>query len=294
MIALLWCGQLRRANWHSTQLSAMAKLTVLATRPAEIESPNSVQIWNAETGDGIVSIRNSSVLSLAWTADGTHVIGGRKGKVTIWNSVDGGQLRTWKAHNGWIELSLSPTSTHLATSDSSWNGKSAFVFDTSTGKQITTLKHDGNVNGIAFSPSGWLIATGCDDNKIYLWEAPASEGPQTKVSLVPRIDFFFNELMLLVGSPCIRRSPNQGQSCSTHRLLLQRIPFAQSPTRPFSSLLDVCTHPCYSRSTDDRSIATRNSASRAITQRRKGGRPVLGHSASCAYTFPFVHFNHEN
>ncbi|KAF8834611.1 WD40 repeat-like protein [Paxillus ammoniavirescens] len=46
---------------------------------------DSVQIWNAETGSGIVSIRNSSVTSVAWTADGTYVIGGGWGEVTIWN-----------------------------------------------------------------------------------------------------------------------------------------------------------------------------------------------------------------
>ncbi|KAF8838835.1 WD40 repeat-like protein [Paxillus ammoniavirescens] len=60
----------------------------------------SVQIWNAETGSEIVSIRNSSVTSLAWTTDGTHVIGGRCGEVIIWNSHDGEQLRTWNSAHG--------------------------------------------------------------------------------------------------------------------------------------------------------------------------------------------------
>ncbi|KIJ08715.1 hypothetical protein PAXINDRAFT_43060, partial [Paxillus involutus ATCC 200175] len=130
---------------------------------------DSVQIWNAETGVGIFSIRNSPVHSLAWTADGTHVIGGgRRGEVTVWNSHDGGQLRTWKAYDQPITaLSLSPAATHLATS--SWNENTAFVFDFSTGEKVATLEHSQRVNRVAFSPSGRLIATGCDDKKVRMW-----------------------------------------------------------------------------------------------------------------------------
>ncbi|KIJ07161.1 hypothetical protein PAXINDRAFT_90842, partial [Paxillus involutus ATCC 200175] len=137
-----------------------------------------VQIWDAETGSGIVSIRNSEVESLTWTADGTHVIGGREAEVTIWNSHTGEQLRTWKAHDEWIRHSLSPSGSHLATS--SWNDSTAFVFDVSTGEQIVALKHNGNVHRIAYSSSGQSIATGCADKKVYLWEAPAKD-PQPKV-----------------------------------------------------------------------------------------------------------------
>jgi WD40 repeat protein len=55
---------------------------------------------------GILSIRDSAVNSLAWTADGTYVIGGGTGSVTIWNSHNGEQLRTWKAHKRWIRHTL--------------------------------------------------------------------------------------------------------------------------------------------------------------------------------------------
>ncbi|KAF8835062.1 WD40 repeat-like protein [Paxillus ammoniavirescens] len=145
----------------------------------------SVQIWNAETGSGIISIRNSLVLSVAWTADGTYVIGGRKGEVTIWNSHTGEQLRTWKAHDDrFVSLSLSPLGNHLATC-SLWGDKTAFVFDISTGEQIALLKHNENLDGIAYSPSGKFIATGCFGGKVYLWEAPVVEDPSAKSSALP-------------------------------------------------------------------------------------------------------------
>ncbi|KAF8834411.1 WD40 repeat-like protein [Paxillus ammoniavirescens] len=147
---------------------------------------DSVQIWNAETGSGIVSIRNSMVTSLAWTADGTYVIGGRaKGEVAIWNSHTGEQLRTWKVHDDkyHVTFSLSPSGSHLATF--AWHDSTAFVFDVSTGGPILALEHNENVQGIAYSPSGNFIATGSEDGKVYLWEAPVVEHPPAESSAPP-------------------------------------------------------------------------------------------------------------
>ncbi|KAF8838099.1 WD40 repeat-like protein [Paxillus ammoniavirescens] len=142
----------------------------------------SIQIWNAETGRGILSIRNWSVSSLVWTADGTHVIGGdSQGNITIRNSHNGERLRTWKAHrnnSGITILSLSPTGTHLASSN--WREKLAFVWNISTGEQVAAFKHSQESNGIAYSPSGKFIATACHNSNIYVWEAPMFEDPRTK------------------------------------------------------------------------------------------------------------------
>ncbi|KIK91167.1 hypothetical protein PAXRUDRAFT_831076 [Paxillus rubicundulus Ve08.2h10] len=136
-----------------------------------------IQIWDANTGVLALEFRNSDVHSLAWTADGTQIVGGRKGSVTLWNSHNGERLHTWEAvHdvNGRISLSLSSSATHLATSD--WGEKTALAFDTSTarGKRVAILEHDQPVFGIATSPTGQLVATVCHDNKVYLWKIPVT------------------------------------------------------------------------------------------------------------------------
>ncbi|KAF8833405.1 WD40 repeat-like protein [Paxillus ammoniavirescens] len=150
-----------------------------------------VQIWDARTGVGIRSITDSTVNSLAWTPDGTSVIGGRMGQVTIWCSINGEPLWSWKAHNDWIHtLSISSNGTHLVTSN--WHSTTAFVSDILTGERIAALEHKGNVNRIAYSPSGKFIATACDDRTVYLWEAPIIEDLQNQViirwirSTIPR------------------------------------------------------------------------------------------------------------
>ncbi|KAF9219575.1 WD40 repeat-like protein [Gyrodon lividus] len=139
---------------------------------------NSVHIWDAETGKGILSFRDSDVESLAWTPDSEHIIGGRCGKVTIWNSRTGEQLRTWEADHSWIKLSPSPSGIHLVTSW--WTDETAFVLDVSTGEQIAALEHEAGVQGITYSPSGRFIAAACRDKKVYLWAAPDFD--QTKSS----------------------------------------------------------------------------------------------------------------
>ncbi|KIJ07992.1 hypothetical protein PAXINDRAFT_18838, partial [Paxillus involutus ATCC 200175] len=145
------------------------------------------------------------VVSLAWTADGTYIIGGGRGKVTIWNSHNGQQLRTWQAHNNvaTIKLSLSPSGSHLATRG--WNDKTAFVFDVSTGERVATLQHDEDVYGIVYSPSGQFIGTGCDDGRVYLWEAPVIENPSAKLPASSFLSLLDRPAILLVRPP-----PNDG------------------------------------------------------------------------------------
>jgi len=57
------------------------------------------------------------------------------------------------------------------------------LYDTSTGKQLATLTgHTANVQVMAFSPSGLLLASGADDAKVKLWEISdiTGGGPSTK------------------------------------------------------------------------------------------------------------------
>ncbi|KAF8835286.1 WD40 repeat-like protein [Paxillus ammoniavirescens] len=144
---------------------------------------NSIQIWDAQTGSGILSIRNSKVTSLVWTVDGTHIIGDHGGNITIWNSHNGEPLRTWKVHDDTTNiivttLSLSPCGAHLASSN--WGKNTTFVYDISTGEQVAAFEHGQTSKGIAYPPSGKFIAMGCEDTKVYVWEVPSFEDPQTK------------------------------------------------------------------------------------------------------------------
>ncbi|KIJ12431.1 hypothetical protein PAXINDRAFT_101239 [Paxillus involutus ATCC 200175] len=139
--------------------------------------------------------------------------------VIIWNSHNGEQLRTWKAHDdNWTKLSLSPTGTQLATS--AWFESMALVFDIATGGQVAALPHHNNVPTIAYSPSGRFIAIGSKDHKVYVWEAPVFEDPQTKVQKVSsHMDFFPSELTVHPVAPTIVLTRDQQASPPPRRVL---------------------------------------------------------------------------
>ncbi|KAF9219446.1 WD40 repeat-like protein, partial [Gyrodon lividus] len=130
----------------------------------------SVQIWDAETGNGILSIRDSPVWSFSWTPDSDQIIGGGFRKISVWDSHTGEQTRTWETPYHNTALSLSPHGTHLVTSGSF--DKSALLYDITTGERIAAFEHDEKVRDIAYSPSGQLLATACTNKKVYLWAAP--------------------------------------------------------------------------------------------------------------------------
>ncbi|KIJ14002.1 hypothetical protein PAXINDRAFT_79923 [Paxillus involutus ATCC 200175] len=136
---------------------------------------STARVWSVETGKLAfepIKCHRGSVECVRYSPSGDRIASASaRGSVAIWNSHNGEQLRTWKAHNNVdspTSLSLSPTGTHLATSN--WDEKIPFVFDISTGEQVAALWHGENVNEIAYSPSGQFIATACQDNKVYLWQ----------------------------------------------------------------------------------------------------------------------------
>ncbi|KIJ58215.1 hypothetical protein HYDPIDRAFT_119797 [Hydnomerulius pinastri MD-312] len=147
---------------------------------------DSIQIWNARTSDLELTIKES-VTSLAWTNDGTEIIAGNFGRITIYDATTGDQLRRWKAHgNNFVDcLSLSPTSTLLASS--SEGDKLAFVWDIQTSQQVATYQHEDDVNCIAYSPTGKFIATASNDHNTHLWEAPHPDEYSTLVHTFPQL-----------------------------------------------------------------------------------------------------------
>ncbi|KAF8842652.1 WD40 repeat-like protein [Paxillus ammoniavirescens] len=203
----------------------------------------SIQIWNAETGSGILSIQNSFVTSLVWTADGMYVIGGHSRNITIWNSHNGERLRTWKVHNqsGYIStLSLSPAGTHLASAN--WSEKLAFVWDISTGEQVAAFKHSQNSKGIAYSPSGKFIATGCNDKKVYVWETPMFEDPRTKAqkSRPPSFSWFLDQPAVPLAGPS--RNNGTGDDGFGHSLPNRDQQASPPPRRIFNKVKSTFTN----------------------------------------------------
>jgi serine/threonine protein kinase/WD40 repeat protein len=63
---------------------------------------------------------------------------------------------------------ISPDSKQIALWPS--QGPPAELFDLKTGSRVHRFEHPNRVNHMAWSPDGQVLAVGCDDRQIYIWE----------------------------------------------------------------------------------------------------------------------------
>ena len=83
-------------------------------------------------------------------------------------------------------MAFDPKSRVLASGS---NDGTVRLWDTSTWKQMDTLKHGTNVYSLAFSRDGSRLAGACADNKIRLWDVANREGASEVAELQGHTDY---------------------------------------------------------------------------------------------------------
>jgi WD40 repeat protein/nucleoside phosphorylase len=137
-----------------------------------------VHIWNAKTGSPILRydssygfMPNFSVLSLAWSPDGTRIASTCGDKtVRIWNATTGKPISTFKTSSDWVSaIAWSPDSRCLALANADCTAE---ILDTSTLRILLTYRgHREGVRNIAWSPDGSRLATASNDRTVHIWDA---------------------------------------------------------------------------------------------------------------------------
>jgi WD40 repeat protein len=129
-----------------------------------------VYFFDAESGKPTDELKlPASVEVLQITPDGDRLVTAHgNGSVRIWELPSKKEVHSWKQiHNGGIwGMRLSPDGKILATA-----GKDGFVrvYDMQTFKVLHELKHPGETNGVAFTNDSKVVATGCTDSMIRLF-----------------------------------------------------------------------------------------------------------------------------
>jgi WD40 repeat protein len=143
-------------------------------------SDNTVKLWNLRSGElrqALPGIVQGSV-HMSISSDGAILAAGSMfAKTSIWNLRTGELIRTFKNEQrpgDVIATAISPDSEILVTSH---EGESVIrIWNLQTGELIRTLEgHSSQINSVAISPDGQILATGSADGTIRILDLRTRE-----------------------------------------------------------------------------------------------------------------------
>ena len=133
-----------------------------------------IRIWDVETGRNIATFtgHTAAVRSVTFSPDGAILASGGDSTIRIWEVGTGRNILTLigaasnRLFHSVNSVSFSPDGTRLA----SCGNENVLIWDVGTGRNIATLTgHTAEVQSVAFSPKGSLLASGSLDKAIRLW-----------------------------------------------------------------------------------------------------------------------------
>src|SRR5262249_34946453 len=129
-----------------------------------------VHRWEARADAEDVTLRGhrGAVRAVTFDVSGERLAsGGDDRTVRIWHARTGAELAVLTGHPAGIyRLAWSHDGTLIAAA----GDQQVYVWEVKTGKKVAVLAHASVVYGLAFSPDGTRLATGCRDNTIRLWD----------------------------------------------------------------------------------------------------------------------------
>ena len=134
-----------------------------------------VLLWDTATGTILKDLQNSSILSLAYSRDGSMLAGGEGWgtRVNLWDAATGNLRYTLEGHTGWVDsVAFSPDGRTLASGSGGSQGvgdNTVRLWDVASGTLLNILEHPRGVNSVAFSPDGRTLASGSRDRTVRLW-----------------------------------------------------------------------------------------------------------------------------
>src|SRR6266699_181128 len=148
------------------------------TRIASGSADQTVQIWDATTGDHVVTYsgHNAEVKAVAWSPrDGKHMASGSLDTTAqVWDAFTGSTLLTYRGHSQAVRsVAWSPAGTRIASA--SFDGTVQVWNATTGGNPLVYHGHHGPVRAVAWSPDGQHLASGGADTTVQVWDATTGQ-----------------------------------------------------------------------------------------------------------------------
>ncbi|KAI5820294.1 WD40-repeat-containing domain protein [Pyronema omphalodes] len=137
---------------------------------------NCVYMWNSNSGKvtKLCDLGEDTVTSVSWIQLGSHVsIGTGKGYVQIWDARECRRLRTMTGHTA--RVGSLAWNDHILTSGS--RDRNIYHRDVRAPEQYTSKLsgHKQEVCGLRWNPDDGQLASGGNDNKLFIWDARSSQ-----------------------------------------------------------------------------------------------------------------------
>ncbi|XP_021905564.1 cell division cycle 20.5, cofactor of APC complex-like, partial [Carica papaya] len=134
-----------------------------------------IYLWNPENGDtkklfDVHDDENNYPTSLAWSDDSRIItVGYMRSKLQLWDAETSKLVRNLEAHNG--RTAAISWKDHILTSGG--QDKKIINHDVRAGNNLAShiRAHTQEVCGLKWSKEGKLLASGGNDNLVYVWEA---------------------------------------------------------------------------------------------------------------------------
>lgn len=138
-----------------------------------------VNIWRTTDFKQAAELHEGDrVLAVGFSPDGQGLVTTSfDGTIRLWSSRDFHEVRRMQGQEQIVSLAFSPDGKLIGT-----GGKTAEVWELSTGEEKSVMALDSISYGIAFSPGGKYLATGSDNKFLRIWKISSGQRALLRVA----------------------------------------------------------------------------------------------------------------